>query len=446
MDSETNIFPTLFVIAKTGKKQYWKIEVNENIVIREYGKTDGKPVTVSRKYESKNIGKKNETSANEQARFEAQKLWASQLKKNYKPDDNDTTGQEIYNSVMETIDSQGGNLHNIRGTNNQVSVAREQGTRKRTEINMPMKAEKFDDFWGKHMGGKETKPLHFNPEKCFIQPKLDGIRGLAYLDDEGEIHLTSRTGKEFVFLTAIRLELGNKFDASPQHKKYKLDGEFYVHNIYDKNKSPYSAPERFRIITGACRSKRNAPSEHEYLIEYHVFDLVNTENPDMIFEERHKLLREFFDNTTSTENTSSDKVKMVETIQLDTPTSKDLWTMHDTYVEDKYEGAMIRDKSGIYSDKRVPQLLKLKAEMDDEFKIIGGKSGEGTEQDCIVYELETKQGYKFMCRPKGAFSDRRRALRELGKNIGKMYTVHYRELDTETGIPIHACGKAIRYD
>ena len=441
MDSQTSSFPTLYNTDKNGKTRCWILNVEDENVIREYGQVGGKLIKVSRKYTGKNIGKKNESSPEEQARFEAQKLWSAQLKKDYKPSEDDTTGTEFFDTVMEKINSQGGNLHNIRATKNEVSVSSSKGTIKRTKVYIPMKAEKFDDYWEKHQNGKASNPLHFDPEDCYIQPKLDGTRGMAYLGEDNETHITSRTGKETVYLTEIKQEIKEKLLSSPKHAKCILDGEFYVHTILDQNNNPMDSPDRFRIISGSCRSKRNRPSEHENLIEFHIFDMIDPDNTTATFKERHEFLLELF-----SDNTENKKLVVVDTKMLSSPTKSELWKLHDEFVENRYEGAMLRDKSGVYTDKRTPKLLKMKPEYDAEFKIVGAKSGEGTEEGCVVYELETEKGYKFTCRPKGTFEDRKKALKEIEKDIGKQYTVVYQEMDKKTGIPIHIRGKGIRYD
>ena len=374
----------------------------------------------------------------EQAKFEAQKLWASQLKKDYKPDEKDDTGNELYDSVMNKINSQGGNLHNIRGSKNINKVESSQGTIVREKIIKPMLAEKFEKYWGKHVNGKSNKPLYFNSENCYIQPKLDGIRGIAYIDEEGKVHITTRSGKEIVHNIAIKDELSSMLVG--EYNTWNLDGEFYVHDLYDKNGNLLISVERFRIINGGCRSKLNNPSKEEKHFEFHVFDMFDPSRPNLIFKERHELLKKIFE-----QNTNS-KIKFVDTLQLENPTKDDLWKMHDKYVEERYEGAMLKDKNNIYSGRREPTLLKMKPENEKEYIIVGGKSSEGTEKDCVVYKLETVSGHHFWCRPRGSFADKKRALRELNDDIGKKYTVYYQDIDDETEIPIHCRGKDLRYD
>ena len=55
----------------------------------------------------------------------------------------------------------------------------------------------------------DKKPVDWS-EKVYIQPKLDGVRCVIYVDDKENIRCFSRTGKEFHNLEHIKLSL-NKF-------------------------------------------------------------------------------------------------------------------------------------------------------------------------------------------------------------------------------------------
>ena len=68
--------PTLYAKSKTGKDQVWNIEVIGNMIRTSYGYKDG-AITVNEKTvdKGKNIGKKNETTPEQQAAAEARSLW-----------------------------------------------------------------------------------------------------------------------------------------------------------------------------------------------------------------------------------------------------------------------------------------------------------------------------------------------------------------------------------
>ena len=81
----------------------------------------------------------------------------------------------------------------------------------------------------------------------------------------------------------------------------------------------------------------------------------------------------------------------------------------------------------------------MKEFQDDEFEIIGGKEGTGTDTGCIIYRCITADGKEFDARPKGTVEDRQQMMIELPDSIGKMLTVRYAEY-SDDGIPQHPVG------
>ncbi len=146
-------FPTLYAHAINGKIKQWDISVTtlDTIVVRvSHGYIDGKKTVAERTISAgKNIGKKNETSALQQAINEATSKW------NGKKDDGFSEESDNISKVIR-----------------------------------PMLAHDYS----KH-GNKIKFP-------CMVQPKLDGVR--AYYDNGA---LYSRTGKEFGGLDHILNEL-----------------------------------------------------------------------------------------------------------------------------------------------------------------------------------------------------------------------------------------------
>ena len=58
-------FPVLYCLDKSNKERMWKIWVDENIIYKTSGLTNGKKVTHKRVYAPKNVGKTNETTSND---------------------------------------------------------------------------------------------------------------------------------------------------------------------------------------------------------------------------------------------------------------------------------------------------------------------------------------------------------------------------------------------
>ena len=167
--------PTLYCKSKTGKTQVWNIEVIGAKIRVSYG-YEGGAVTVNEKTitSGKNLGKKNATTAAEQAALEAKSTW-----------DKKKTG-----GYAESLDDA-----HVPGVADAAAVAAH-------EAILPMLAHDYN---------KRGKDIKF---PCFVQAKLDGVRCIFR---NGV--LTSRQGKVFPDMEHITSDL--------QHVKEVLDGELY---------------------------------------------------------------------------------------------------------------------------------------------------------------------------------------------------------------------------
>ena len=181
--------------------------------------------------ESKNVGRVNSTTPEEQAEAEAQSRW--QKKRD--------TG---YFDKIEDV--------------NKLAYFK------------PMLAHKWEDHGQK---------LIFDAETVLVQPKLDGIRCLTRWEDD-EIVCRSRNGKEIVPVNRIRVELKNKLP-----NNVVLDGELYNHDLKDDFNEIVS-------LVRKTKPKIEDIKKCSSLIEYHVYDCFFTDSPDLGYKDRMALLRD----------------------------------------------------------------------------------------------------------------------------------------------------------
>ncbi|GAA5500418.1 hypothetical protein Dxin01_00139 [Deinococcus xinjiangensis] len=121
-----------------------------------------------------------------------------------------------------------------------------------------------------------AKPIEWDKVvyPCIVQPKLDGVRCIAIVEDGGVVRLRSRDDKP-IFMERIRLavqDLGLPVGTM-------LDGELYAHGI-DFNK-----------LSGDVR--RELQDERKNYIQYWVYDLMR--HPDGLHERRYIERKEFID-------------------------------------------------------------------------------------------------------------------------------------------------------
>lgn len=197
---------------------------------------------------------------------------------------------------------------------------------------------------------------------CAVQPKLDGIRCTV---KNGKLFTRSR--KSITSVPHIE-----KFIHDNSLMGWLLDGELYNHDYKDD----------FEKITHLV--KRPDPAKGHEKVQYHVYDL----NFDYPFETR---LREMDEWAPFLEEDKNCPIKMVETrIAKD---EAELSKIYEDFMEQGYEGAMVRNLNSPYENKKSKHLQKYKEFMDDEFKIIGAEEGRGKLTGCVA---------KFICEiPKG---------------------------------------------
>ena len=75
----------------------------------------------------------------------------------------------------------------------------------------------------------DKKPIDWS-ERVYMQPKLDGVRCVIQLGDDGEVQAYSRTGKLWLNIAHILEDLKPSFDLNPE---LILDGELYNHDLRD---------------------------------------------------------------------------------------------------------------------------------------------------------------------------------------------------------------------
>jgi len=281
----------------------------------------------------------------------------------------------------------------------------------------PMLAHKFEP------NKKKKKDIHF---PCFVQPKLDGYRCMVF--ETIKINFMSRVGKMFKDFVHLSNEL-KVFLEGVKREKYNdifLDGELYSNEI------------PFEEISGMIRKEEY--TEKDRFIEYHIYDLYTKEN--LPFEKRNEILQKIFSQNNFT------YLKNVPTFHCQNISK--MKEYHGEFVEQGFEGIILRNKDGFYKPKnRSYDLQKYKEFLDDEFKIVGCKEANGEDKGTIIWicEYQNKDGKKeqFSVRPKGCREIRKKYFDEFSKYNGKWLKVKYQEL-SETGCPRFPVGLEVRFD
>jgi len=364
-------FPELYKLSKTnGKITIWKIWVEGSAIHTETGYIDGKMKPSKDIIKSgKNIGRANETTAEEQAFAEAKSKWTKYRDKGY------------------TINESG-------------------VPSKGDEIFAPMLAHDFLKY-----GHKLSLPF-------YVQPKLDGIRANPI---KGKF--MSRNGKPLAKMANLMKHVKAMFD------EQVTDGEIYNH----------SQRANFEGISSGAR-KTKGKSEYEDVMQYHVYDIASH---DGTFKERRAYLKKIMGGV------GSPLVRRVPTYLV--ATKQELEEIHEKFLEEGYEGTMIRVPDSLYEPgRRSYGLMKYKPFNDSEFRIVGMEEGRG--------QLMGHVG-KFICEISDERGTRTFKAKLGGKNItpflkkcftdhklwkGKWMQVHYMGISNKNYKPRHPRGIKLR--
>lgn len=187
-------------------------------------------------------------------------------------------------------------------------------------------------------------------QRVFSQPKLDGMRCKV-----NRFGMWSRTGKPIVSCPHIFAILAPAFVRTPD---LELDGELYNHQLKDN----------FNKLMSVLRKSKPTDAdiaEAASVVQYHLYD---TYRPAKGFEARSSILELFVAGLDAPE------IQLVPTTPI--ASLEQLDRAYGTYLEDGYEGQMVRLDTP-YERKRSKGLLKRKEFETAEFELVAIEEGNG---------------------------------------------------------------------
>ena len=377
---------TLYKIDSQGRLREWTMNVDGNKFYAIKGlvegkKTQDKPTIAT----PKNVGRSNETTATAQARFEAQAKWQKKIDSGYAVSEEDAKVKKFFE---------------------------------------PMLALSYDD--------RKNEIVY----PVYAQPKLDGIRCIVRQEND-EIVGRTRNGKIIECIPHILDSLKGFFMAYP---KAILDGELYNHeykedfnkitSLVRKQKPVRSAKETDKAFAKKEAKWQESLIESADKIQYWVYDMPKLNdviNEKTLFDFRMTELKDKL-------ITRKDCIVIVETNEVYSEGNLD--NLYGQYLEQGYEGQMIRNDVGYDANKRSKNLLKRKDFMDAEYKVIdideGNGNRSGTAKHLVCYCEKTNQ--QFNSNIKGSFDYLKEIYDNRKEYIGKFATIKFFQL-TPDGIP-----------
>jgi len=252
---------------------------------------------------------------------------------------------------------------------------------------------------------------------CLAQAKLNGVRCLAHLDENGNVVYESRNGKIYTTLKHLDKEVKELLKITQQEC---LDGEIYVKGM------------SFQEIVRRVKKYRSGKTEE---LKYTIYDLAN---PILTNKERWNLL------ISSLNNWNFTNLLLVESREL--KSEEEMFGYLAELEKLGYEGIILRNYKGMYLyGYRSEDLQKRKNFIDEEFEIVDivesfktKVNGNGVKTEIryatFVCKLLTSDKI-FNCNPDGELEGRSEYFDHKEKYIGQMLTVKFQE-KSEDGTPI----------
>jgi DNA ligase-1 len=369
----STIYPSLFDVDSKGKIREWYMEGNDTSHRTISGIFGGK-LTTSKwtDVKQKNVGKSNETSLAQQVILEIE---AQYEKKRFKGATEELPDPDTWKSPYFE----------------------------------PMLAEKYKDFLVKKDRSKIAGTI--------CQPKLDGIRCIV-----SKSGMWSRKGKPFPACPHIYDALAFAFEINPD---FVFDGELYNHQFKDD----------FNELSSMIKTQK--PKLEDFaktaeFVQYHIYDCFTGCSQD-IFTDRWRQLNQILEQApeADTGRFAPLSICAVPTLYIDS--EEDLDAEYALFLEDGYEGQMIRFDTP-YENKRTWTLLKRKEFIDEEFEIVEVLEGDGNWRGCAKRVwCKMKDGRKFKATPKGTQAYLAEVLAHKDFFVGKLATVRYFALTPDKG-------------
>lgn len=347
--------------ASTGKFRWWQIECDEEYVEgqgfciqRSYGQVGGKitygpPIYILQ-------GKATRT-ARQQMELQFKSELKKQLDKGYK-----ITNKHPNEYTLEELQEIYGDVKMRAGATVKPMLAKQEKDIKNRKI--------FDKDW-------------------YISRKVNGVRCLIYFDGIN-IKTSSRgaTNYDLAIIHIIDHPLLKKFFKN--HPDAILDGEIFKMSF------------TLNRISGICRTQSTV--EDGKNLEFYWYDIVDLEKS---FTDRWQLMNEWSKELELTEfdpwRELDEEILHVQFLPQELVSGFDnMKKLHDRWVQDGWEGAVIRNPDSVYKPgSRGNDWIKIKAYLDDTYKIIDYQLGLRGSED-MVFICEMKDGRTFNAMPIGS--------------------------------------------
>ena len=284
---------------------------------------------------------------------------------------------------------------------------------------------------------KVTKTNIFN-KKWIASRKIDGLRCIIYLGDDGKLHTSSRGATNYDSAMFEILTHPALIKLFKNNKGLMLDGECYHHGY------------TLQQINSIARTQKVAKDLE--ILQFYWYDIVDLNNPFKTRLAKMKSIASELKEYGSEISWEPDRIFKENELriqfvpQVEVSGWDNMMKLHNEYVSEGWEGLVIRDPERPYKPNgRTNDMIKIKVYKDDCFKVVGKEAGLRGSED-MVFIMQMPDGRTFKAKP---FGDREQK-QEYWINFEEKYNGHIGECKffyySDDGIPLQPAFKAFRDD
>lgn len=270
-------------------------------------------------------------------------------------------------------------------------------------------------------------------KKYWGSRKIDGLRCLIYMGDDGELHTASRGAMNYDAAMYEILSHPNLIKLFKENEGLIMDGECYKHG--------YSLQQ----LNSVARTQVKAV-DYE-ILQFYWYDIIDLNlNTTARINKINDLAKSLNLTFNPEREFKKDELRIQLVPHVEISGWDNIMKLHNDYVEEGWEGLVIRLQDSVYGpNKRTNDWIKVKCYKQDTFKVIDIEQGL-RHYDDMVFILETEEGKQFKAKP---FGDRNQKI-EYTDNFEEKYKNHLGDVKyfyySDDNTPLQPSFIAFRFD
>jgi ATP-dependent DNA ligase len=253
----------------------------------------------------------------------------------------------------------------------------------------------------------EKKTLHKMTWPAYVQLKLDGMRFNAIVRD-GKVEFRSRNGKEINLLGHLEADFKQM---AGKHMDVVFDGELVVagdDGLLDRQTGNGILNKAVKGTLSESEAAQVRAVVWDYIPYAYFIDGICP----MPYSERIDRI----------ENTS-EKVQCIHTYDVENIDEAN--ELFQKFLDQGEEGIMLKSRQHIWENKRSKNLIKFKAELDCDLRVVGYQRGTGKFQDMLGALICESEDGQLKVNVGSGFNDEDRKKLTKENVEGKVITVKY---------------------